>query len=225
MASRTRALVAALAGVSAALVAATALAAPGDPKLAIKPADQARAKAILLRKTELPGKGWMGAPVDFGRANPLCLTKRYSLSKLTLSAQVGMEYTRPVDVGTFLVDSAARMFVTPKQATTAVALRSALGAGRCLAATLAAEGPNGSVATSSVKKFSVDGLALPSQGFVITVKVVTRGQETTLTAVVLSFRHGRTVNELNALTIGRGWSPAALRSVAAVIAQRTAHAS
>jgi hypothetical protein len=212
--------------VAAALaVAAAALAAPGDPRVAIKPADQARAKTILLKKAELPGKGWMGAPVDFGRANPLCLTRRYSLSKLTVSAQVGMEYTRPVDVGTFLVDSAARTFKTPQQAATAVTIRSALGAGRCLGAALAAEAPNGSVATSSVEKFSIDGLALPSQGFLITVKVVTGGQQSKLTGIVLSFRHGRTVNELNTLTIGHGWSPAKLRSVAALVAKRTARAS
>lgn len=205
-----------------ALSAAAALAAPGDPRVAIKPADQARAKTFLLKRAELPGTGWTSAPVDFGAANPLCLTKRYSLSKLTVSAQVGTEFTRAVDTGTFLVDSAARTFVSPKQAADAMQIRSDLGVGKCLGRALAAEAPNGSVATSDARPFAIDGLALKSSGFMITVSVITGGQKQKLTAVVLSFRHGRTVNELNALTIGRGWSKAKLRSIAAIIAKRTA---
>jgi hypothetical protein len=214
-----------IAVIAAGLLAAAALAAPGDPKLAIKPADQARAKAILLTKAELPGKGWSSAPVDFGGANPLCLTKRYSLSKLTVSAQAGTEFTRAVDVGTFLVDSSVRTFVTPKQAADAMQIRSALGVGTCLGRALAAEAPNGSVATSTAKPYSVKGLALPSQGFLIKVTVITGGQKSTVTAVVLSFRHGRTVNELNTITLGHGWSKENVRSVAAVVAKRTAAAT
>jgi len=208
--------------VLAGLAATAALAAPGDPKVAIKAGDQARAKAILLKAAELPGKGWTSAPVDFGRANPLCLTKRYSLSKLTVSAQAGTEFTRAVDTGTFLVDSAVRTFLTPKQAANAVQIRSALGVGKCLGQALAAEAPNGSTTTSNVKPFAIKGLALKSNGFLITISVITGGQTQKLTAVVLSFHHGRTVNELNALTLGKGWSKAKLRAVAAIMATRTA---
>ena len=141
VAGRTRALALLIAVVVAGLVAAAALAAPGDPKLAIKAADQARAKAILLKKTEVPGKGWTSAPVDFGGVNPLCLTRRYSLSKLTVNAQVGTEFTRSVDTGTFLVDSSVRTFVTPKQAANAIQIRSPLGVGKCLGSALASEAP------------------------------------------------------------------------------------
>jgi hypothetical protein len=224
VAGGTRVLVSIVAVIAAAVVAAAALAAPGDPKLAIKPADQARAKAFLLKAAELPGTGWTGTAVDFGRANPLCLTKRYSLSTLTVNAQTGQEFTRSVDVGTFLVDSAVRTFVTPKQAADAVVIRSDIGVGKCLGRALAAEAPNGSVTTSTADPFSIKGLALPSKGFLITVKVIAGGQKSKVTAVVLSFHHGRTVNELNVLTLGRGWSNAKLRSVAAIIAKRTATA-
>jgi hypothetical protein len=222
VAGGTRALALLIAAVAAAFAAATALAAAGDPKVAIKSADQARAKAILLKKAELPGKGWTSVPFDFGRANPLCLTKKYSLAKLTVSAQVGTEFSRSVDVGTFLVDSEARTYVAPQQARQAIAIRSALGVGRCVAAALAAGAPNGAVTATKVKPFSIDGLALPSKGFLITVTVIVGGQKSTVTAVVLAFRHNRTTSELSALSSGHGWSKDKFRSVAALMAKRTA---
>lgn len=222
MAGRTR-LLAVLGAVAAAgLAAALAAAAPGDPKVSLKAADQAHARAVLLRKTELPGTGWNATPVDFGRANPLCLVKHYSLGKLTATGQAGVEFGRQVDTGTFLVDSAARVFRTAAEATTAVAIRSQIGVGKCLGAALASEAPNGSFTTSTATAFSISGLALPAKGFKITVRVVSGQNRSTLTAVVLDFRRGRTVNELNVLTIGKGWSSASLRSVAAVLARRTA---
>lgn len=222
MAGRTRSLTLLAGLVAAGFAAAIATAAPGDPKLSVKPADQAHARAVLLRKAELPGKGWIAAPVDFGRANPLCLVKHYSLGKLTATGQAGVEFGRRVDSGTFLVDSAARVFRTAAEARTAATIRSKLGVGKCLGAALASEAPNGSFATSSAKAFSISGLALPAKGFTITVDVISGQQRSTLTAVVLDFRRGRTVNELNVLTIGKGWSSASLRSVAAVLARRTA---
>jgi hypothetical protein len=222
VAGGTRALVLALVLGTVAFAAAAALAAPGDPKVAVKPADQAHARAILLTAKDLPGKGWDATPVDFGRANPTCLVKKYSLGKLTATGQAGTEFGRQIDTGTFLVDSAARVFKTAAQAKQAVTIRSKLGAAKCLGKALEAETPNGSIASSSAKSFSIDGLALPSQGFKVTVKVILAGKTNILTAVVLDFRRGRTVNELNVLTLDKGWSKDTLRAVAAKIAARTA---
>lgn len=204
-----------------AITAAVAAAAPGDPKVAVNPADQAHARAILLKAADLPGKGWAATPVDFGRTNPTCLVKKFNLGKLTATGQAGTEFGRQVDTGTFLVDSAAHVFKTESQAKQAVAIRSKLGAGKCLGDALKAETPNGSIASSSAKLFSIDGLALPSTGYKVTVKVIDAGKTSTLTAVVLNFRHGRTVNELNVLTLDKGWSKATLDAVAAKVAART----
>ena len=62
--------------------------------------------------------------------------------------------------------------MSPKQAANAMAIRSALGVGKCLGRALAAEAPNGSVATSDARPFAIDGLALKSSGFMITVSVI-----------------------------------------------------
>lgn len=221
MAGGTRALVLTVVLGTVALAATAALAAPGDPKVAVKQADQAHAKAVLLRTSDLPGKGWDATPVDFGRTNPSCLVKRYSLGKLTATGQAGTEFGRQVQKGTFLVDSAARVFETEAQAKQALTIRSKLGVAKCLGEALRAETPSGSVATSTAKLFTIDGLALPSQGYKVTVKVVTGGKTDTLTAVVLNFRRGRTINELNVLTLDKGWSKDTLRGVAAKVATHT----
>jgi hypothetical protein len=205
-------------------VAASALAAAGEPKLAVTPADQAHARVVLLKQTELPGKGWKGAKVDFGRANPDCLVKRYSLAKLTATGQAGTEFTRDVGSGTFLVDSIGRVFRTPSQAATALKIRSQVGVGTCLGKTLASEAPFGSKATSTATAFSLAGLALSSKGFKIVVKVTAGKSKYTLTGAVLEFGHGRTLSELSVLTINDGWSKAKLRSVAALAAKHAARA-
>jgi hypothetical protein len=220
----TRLSVAAIALLAAGFAAVSAFAAHGEPKLAFTAADQAHAKVVLLRKAELPGKGWKAAKLDFARANPDCLVKRYSLAALTSTGQAGTEFTREVDKGTFLVDSIARIFRSSTQAATAVKIRSQVGVGKCLGKTLVSEAPFGSKASSTTKSFALGGLALPAKGFKITVKVTMGQQKYTLTGAVLEFRHARTVNELSVLTIDKGWSSASLRSVAALIAKRTAKA-
>jgi hypothetical protein len=219
--TRALVLVLALALGAVAFAAAAALGAPGDPKLVAKPADQAHAKAVILTARDLPGKGWDASPVDFGRTNPSCLVKRYNLGKLTATGQAGTEFGRQIATGTFLVDSAARVFQTEAQAKQALTIRSKLGVGKCLGEALKAETPSGTIATSTTKLFTIDGLALPSQGYKVTVKVFSAKKTDTLTAVVLNFRRGRTVNELNVLTLDQGWSKAMLHDVAARVAAKT----
>ncbi len=203
--------------------AAHAARAPGSPKLAIQPAQQARAQKILLKQAELPGTGWMRKPADFGAVNPDCVVKHYSLARLTANAEVGAQFTRAVDTGTFLVESEVHIFATAGQAGAAGARLSDLGYAHCLGATLASEAPPGSSAKSREQRFSITGLAVPAEGFRITVGVATAaGQKQTLSAYVLGFRRGRTVTSLSVLTLGKGWSAASLRSVSGKLAARTA---
>ncbi len=222
MAGVTRVLAVAATLGAAGVLAAVALAVPGNPKLDLKPADQARAKAILLKQAELPSGGWMRKPADFGAVNPDCVVKHYSLSGLTANAQMGAQFTRAVDTGTFLVESDVYVFATPAQASFAADRTSKVGFGRCLGATLASEAPAGSSAKSAARRFSLAGLALPAPGLQITVKITTGNQRQTLTAYVLGFHRGRTLTTLSVLTLEKGWSAANLRSVAAKLASRTA---
>ena len=224
MAGITRVLAVAAAIGAAGAVAAVALAAsnPGSPKLAIKAAAQARAKTILLKQAELPGTGWMRKPTDFTATNPECAVKHYSLSKLTANAEIGAQFTRAVDTGTFLVESDVQVFRTAVEAKFAADRLADLGYGRCVGATLASEAPPGSTAKASAGHYAIRGLALPATGFRITVKIDTSGQKSTLSAFVLGFHRGRTLASLSILTLEHGWSSAKLRAVSALLARRTA---
>jgi hypothetical protein len=202
------------------MFAATAVAAPGDPNVVIKPADTAYARTIVLGKTALHGTGWKGVATDFGRINPVCIVKHYSLSKLTANAQVGTTYSRNVNTGTFLVESDVYVFKTPAQAATAAGITSSLGFARCLGAVLAGEVPPGSFGKSTVKQVKLSGLAASATGFEITVHITSAQGKSTLTATVIDLRKGRALGNLSVLSAGKGWTQADIRSAAAKMAAR-----
>jgi hypothetical protein len=78
-----RALLVALAALA---LATAALADPLDPKVKLVPADQARAKAVVLRQSDL-GPGWIGGPASTPSSlkAPVCPSLRPNYSKLTLT--------------------------------------------------------------------------------------------------------------------------------------------
>jgi hypothetical protein len=212
--------IAALIGAAGAL-AAGALAAPGDPKLALKPADVAYARTIVLQKADLKkNTGWNATATDFGRVNPVCVVKHFSLSKLTATAQVGRTFSRNVGTGTFLVESDVHVFKTPAQAATAATVTSSTGYAKCLGAVLAGEVPAGSFGKATSKQLSLSGLKATATGFEIDVKVVNQQGTTKLTAWVINLRKGRALGTLSILTVGKGWTQDDLRAAAATMAAR-----
>ena len=216
--SRPLALIGALA--AAGLLAVTAAAAPGDPKVSAKPADQAYARTIVLRKAEVPGRGWTGKATEFGRLNPDCVVKHYSLSKLTATAQVGTTYTRPVDPGTFLVESDVDVFATAAQAKAASSIAAKLGLARCLGSALVAQVPAGAFATSEVHAVKLSGVKNVAGAFKITLHITSAQGRSTLTADVVYLQKGRVLATLSALTSGKGFTPAQLSAAAARMAAR-----
>ncbi len=210
----------ALIGVAGAL-AAVALAAPGDPKLAVKPADVAYARTIVLQTGDLKkNTGWNAAATDFGRVNPVCIVKHFSLSKLTATAQVGRTFSRNVGTGTFLVESDVHVFKTAAQAATAAKITSSTGYAKCLGAVLAGEVPAGSYGVATSKAVSLSGLKATATGFEIDVKIVNQQGRTKLTAWVIDLRKGRALGTLSVLTVGKGWTQDDLRAAAATMAAR-----
>jgi hypothetical protein len=212
--------IAALVGAAGALAAA-ALAAPGDPKLALEPADIAYARTIVLQKADLKkNTGWSTTATDFGRVNPVCVVKHFSLSKLTATAQVGRTFSRNVGTGTFLVESDVHVFKTPAQAATAAKVTSSTGYAKCLGSVLAGEVPAGSYGVASSKALSLSGLKATATGFEIDVKVVNQQGTTRLTAWVINLRKGRALGTLSILTVGKGWTQDDLHAAAATMAAR-----
>ena len=206
---------------TAGAIAAAALAAPGDPKLAIKPADVAYARTVVLQKTDLKkNTGWSATATDFGRVNPVCVVKHFSLSKLTATAQVGRTYSRQVDTGTFLVESDVHLFKTPAQAATAAKITSSTGYAKCLGSVLAGEVPAGSFGTATSKQVKLSGLKATASGFEVDVKIVNQQGTTKLTAWVIDLRKGRALGTLSVLTVGKGWTQDDIRTAAATMAAR-----
>jgi hypothetical protein len=212
--------VAALIGAVGAL-AATAFAAPGDPKLAVKPADVSYARTIILQKADLKkNTGWSVAATDFGRVNPVCVVKHFSLSNLTATAQVGHTFSRNVGTGTFLVESDVHVFKTSAQAATAAKVTSSTGYAKCLGSVLAGEVPAGSFGTFTSKPAALSSLKATATGFEIDVKIVNQQGTTKLTAWVIDLRKGRALGTLSVLTVGKGWTQADIRGAAATMAAR-----
>lgn len=83
-----------LVGIAGLVLAAAALADPLDPKQKLTPADQALAKAALLRQSDL-GPGWIGGPASTPSSlkAPVCPSLRPDYSKLTLTGHAESIFT------------------------------------------------------------------------------------------------------------------------------------
>jgi hypothetical protein len=127
------------------LIAAVAASAPGDPRRLLKPADQARARSLVLRKPDLLAGVWKASPTDFSQPNPACILRHYRLDSLTETGLAGFDYLN--SAAALEVESAASIFVTSAQARHAFATYSQVGFNRCFADSLAAGLPSNLTAT------------------------------------------------------------------------------
>jgi len=117
-----------LAGVATAAVA-------NDPKKDIKPAVQARAKAIGVKRSDLPGTAWRKEPANPSKATPRCSFYNPDQSHLTENGDFNSpEFTAPS--GTY-VSSTVGIFVSPQQAKTGYLAVVKPALPRCLAELIA----------------------------------------------------------------------------------------
>jgi len=99
------------------IVVSVAAAAPGDPKKVIVPAIQAKAKAINVQRSDLPGKGWKAGPQSSKSSTPRCSTYNPNQSDLTENADVDSpEFSLPSSSS---VSSSTGIFKTAAQGRTA----------------------------------------------------------------------------------------------------------
>src|SRR5690348_14498488 len=104
-----------------AAVAAVAVAAPAkEPRKAIKPAVQARAKSIAVHLRDLPGFGWKSEPSQADRSSPHCSYYDPDQSKLTENG----DYTSPdfTRADGLYASSSIGIFVSARQAQAAYSL-------------------------------------------------------------------------------------------------------
>jgi hypothetical protein len=92
--------------------AAVALAGPGDPQRKPTPADQARARAVVLSRADL-GAGWKAEKSSGGASNPRCSFYNPDQSDLVETGHADSSFSRG---DTLLVFSSVGIFKTAAQA-------------------------------------------------------------------------------------------------------------
>jgi hypothetical protein len=178
---------------AAAVLAAPAYGANGDPRIAHTPLGAVAAQKPLLKKSDF-GKGWKATPATKPKANALCKDTRPNLSDLT---ETGYALAPDFALGQLqAVSQWVRVYKSAKQAQTAYSRSVTIGLVSCLAKQLRS-------ASNSKAKVTIKGqyrLALPkaaeqTDGFRVVAHTVADGGRETFDvfADVIVLRQGATV--------------------------------
>ena len=158
-------------GIFAALTAVAVAAPSKEPKKAIVPAVQKRAKFIAVKLGDLPGAGWKSQPSQADRSSPHCSYYNPDQSKLTENGDfTSPDFTRAD--GTY-VSSSIGIFVSAKQAQTAYSLVVSPALPRCLGQVVARSGKPGQISVKSAGTLSFPGYGDRSAAFRVVFLVKT----------------------------------------------------
>ena len=185
----------------------TAYSAPGDPKTDFNASDQAYARTLVLRQSDLPRVSWIAKPTDFSQPNPPCIVEHYSESTLTLTGRAGRTYTQQRGPTLSVIESDAGVFRSASQATADYTTLSKPGLARCFASSLTDNLlPGVTASVQKVQQLTFAGLPAPAHGFLIAVRYHSsqRG-DIVVTAVVVTIRHGRAATILSFVRTGTPW--------------------
>jgi hypothetical protein len=182
----------ALLGVLLALAAATAAAAAagrsGEPKKAIKPAVQARAKRIAVHLGDLSGFGWKTSPSQSDRSSARCPYYRPDRSKLTQNGDyTSPDFTRPDGL---YVSSSVGIFVSAKQAQQAYALVVRPELARCLGESVVKSGKPGHITLRSAGAFAFPAHGDRSAAYRVAFLVKSGNQQVPATIDIVAVNRG-----------------------------------
>lgn len=162
------------------VVTSSALAARGEPRKRITPADQARAKAMLLKRGDVPG--YVASPVMPESPTPYC--KALDESDLTLSGDAeSPDYT----AGATVVSSYAQVYSTRAQADASWRRGTSRAGEKCALTVVRKE-----LAREGVQLESFGSVAFPSlaEG-TIAYRAVASNQGVRIVVDVVTLRRGR----------------------------------
>jgi hypothetical protein len=212
-----------LAGTIALVCAGMALAAAGDPRKNLNPADQATAKSFLLRKADL-GQGWVSKATGLNQPNPPCFVQHYSLSKLTVTGEAGV--MNVFQGGVAAIESDGHVFGSSAQARRAFAILSRPGLARCQGAAFASEVSKTTLgATAEVVRVAPLALArLPvaARAFRVGLALRSGAKTVPLDLIAVNLQHGRAHGSLTLIGSGTLWTATAVRRLASKMAARIA---
>jgi hypothetical protein len=218
---RARILAAAVTGV--ALAAPAALAADGDAKEAHTAADQARARSVLLKATDLPGSGWKGEPDKSGDQRLRCASFNPDLSDLTETGDA--ESPTFTHSSGAITTSSANVYRTVAEANAAYDRVVRPGMLRCVTSVLQKSGSG-----TKVRVVSSGATAHPRRGdesraFRIAVRLTTGGQTVPVVFDIVLVRKSRIDLAFMAARVGGAFPAATARQLTAVLDRRLAAAS
>jgi hypothetical protein len=203
----------------AGICAGVAIAAKGDPQKRPTPADQAKARAVVLRQADLPAAPWkaeQSSGNDSGR--PQCRTYHPDFSDLVRTGRFsGLEFTA---ANTIFVSSDASVYagrdaeaawsrvVTPKLvACIGEVVRKAFGK------------PPAARLIASVRR-PFPQVTQRAAAYRVTVGVRSQGQTVRAYVDLVLLKHGRVASDLTIIRLGQPFPDAELRRLAALMGKR-----
>jgi hypothetical protein len=166
--------------IAALVVTGSALAGPGDPKKRITPADQARAKAMLLRPADMPG--FTASPSGPEPSTPYC--KALDESDLTLT---GDGESPDFAAGTVLVSSLSHVYATRAQSDASWRRGTSAAGEKCAREVLRRELAQGGAQLVSYRRVTLPRLAERS----VSYRAVLAGNGVRAFVEVVYMKHGR----------------------------------
>jgi hypothetical protein len=169
--------------------AGAAVAAGGkEPKKAIKPAVQARAKRIAVGLRDLPGFGWKAQPSQSDRSSPRCSYYKPDQSSLTENG----DYTSPDFTRSdgLYVSSSVGIFVSAKQAQQSFGLVVRPELPRCLGESVVRSGAPGHITLRSAGKLAFPRLRDRSQAYRVVFAVKSGNQQVPATIDLVAINKG-----------------------------------
>jgi hypothetical protein len=178
----------AVAGLLAVLAGGALAGVAKEPKKAIKPAMQLRAKRIAVGLRDLPGFGWKAQPPQSDRSSPRCSYYRPDQSKLTENG----DYTSPDFTRSdgLYVSSSVGIFVSAKQARQSFALVVRPELSRCLGESVVRSGAPGHITLRSVGLLAFPGLGDRSASYRVVFGVKSGNQQVPATIDLVAINKG-----------------------------------
>jgi hypothetical protein len=207
-------------------VPAVALAADTDPKKKITPADQAKARSMLLKRTDF-ATGWKKVPPS-PDSDLVCPGFNPDESDLTLTGEAESDFEHAQ--GGLFVGSASEVFTTKEDAVKSWTRSDKPATARCLGYFLS-QGQTSK--TTKVKIVSAGRMAFPKLAprttafkIVARLSITNEGKTTTvpLTMQLIAFGQGRGDTAMLAITPGAGVPMGELRALGKLLAARLAAA-
>ena len=175
-------------GLLAALTGAALGATARDPKQAIKPAAQARAKRIAVHLKDLPGFGWKASPAQTDRSKPRCAYYNPDQSRLTENGDyTSPDFTRPDGL---YISSSADVFVSARQAQQSFALVARPELARCLGESVVRSGTPGHITLRSVGSLAFPKLGDRSAAYRIVFSIKNGNQQVPATIDLVAINEG-----------------------------------